>query len=198
MCPSHPLFHHPERRLLSGFLGLLWAILAGGCATTVVPPAAPTSVLATVVPEPAPEFVPVVRYGRYTLVELAPSAAQQDLLLQVVDVAVADTLHASVGDALRYVLLRSGYQLCAGRETDALQALPLPVAHYRLGPLLLRDALLTLTGPAWDLHVDDGTRRVCFVQATQAEPAPAISPLPDAAQTDAAVQTFPLPEETQP
>lgn len=194
MCPSHPLFHHPERRLLSGFLGLLWAALAGGCATTTVPSAPPAAPVVAV-PEPAPEFVPVVRYGRYTLVELAPTAAQQDLLLQVVDVAVADTLHASVGDALRYVLLRSGYQLCAGRETDALQALPLPVAHYRLGPLLLRDALLTLTGPAWDLHVDDGTRRVCFVQAAAD---PTISPLPDAAETDAAVQAFPLPEEAQP
>ncbi|MFO4987217.1 integrating conjugative element protein pill, pfgi-1, partial [Salmonella enterica subsp. enterica serovar 1,4,[5],12:i:-] len=25
MCPSPPWFHHPERRLLAGFLGLLWS-----------------------------------------------------------------------------------------------------------------------------------------------------------------------------
>lgn len=114
-------------------------------------------------------------------------------MLQVVDVSIADTLHASVGDALRYILLRSGYQLCGGRETDALQALPLPVAHYRLGPLLLRDALLTLTGPAWDLHVDDGARRVCFTQA--ASPEPATPPLSDSPATGAEVQTFPVAEE---
>ncbi|WP_140720759.1 MULTISPECIES: PilL N-terminal domain-containing protein [Gammaproteobacteria] len=196
MCPSHPLFHHPERRLLLGFLGLLWAMLAGGCATTATPPAAPDASVA-VAPEPAPQFVPVVRYGRYTLVELTPTAAQQDLMLQVVDVAVTDTLHASVGDALRYVLLRSGYQLCGGADTDAFQSLPLPVAHYRLGPLPLRDALLTLTGPAWDLHVDDGTRQVCFTRAGVAVPEPAIPPVPDRPAIDADVQTFPL-GETQP
>ncbi|MBV6791558.1 PFGI-1 class ICE element type IV pilus protein PilL2 [Xanthomonas euvesicatoria] len=189
MCPSHPWFHHPERRLLSGFLGLLWTMLAGGCATTATPLPPPPEAPVAVAPEPAPEFVPVVRYGRYTLVELAPTASQQDLMLQVVDVAVADTLHASVGDALRYVLLRSGYRLCDGTESDALQTLPLPVAHYRLGPLLLRDALLTLTGPAWDLHVDDSARQVCFTRAATATPS-----APDAPATDATVQTFPLGE----
>ncbi|CCG37581.1 response regulator [Xanthomonas citri pv. mangiferaeindicae LMG 941] len=152
-----------------------------------------------VAPAPAvsPEFVPVVRYGRYTLVELAPAAAQQDLMLQVIDVAVTDTLHASVGDALRYVLLRSGYQLCGGADTDAFQSLPLPVAHYRLGPLLLRDALLTLTGPAWDLHVDDGARQVCFTRASTSAPTPVVPPATDHPAPDADVQTFPL-GETQP
>ena len=33
MCPSPPWFHYPERRLLAGFLGLLWSVLAGGCAS---------------------------------------------------------------------------------------------------------------------------------------------------------------------
>jgi type IV pili sensor histidine kinase/response regulator len=114
-----------------------------------------------------PEFTPVVRYGRYTLVELAPASAQQDLLLQVVDVAVPETRTATVGDALRHVLLRSGYQLCSSSDIAALNALPLPASHYRLGPLLLRDALLTLAGPAWDLEVDDGARRICFTRAAQ-------------------------------
>jgi type IV pili sensor histidine kinase/response regulator len=44
-------------------------------------------------------------------------------------------------------------------------ALPLPAAHYRLGPVLLRDALLTLAGPVWDLQVDDGERKVCFIRS---------------------------------
>jgi type IV pili sensor histidine kinase/response regulator len=46
----------------------------------------------------------------------------------------------------------------------------LPAAHLRLGPLFLRDALLTLAGPAWELQVDDVTRRVCFTQ--EPEPLP--------------------------
>lgn len=152
---------------------LLLAALAAGCATPPAPSPVPHAVTVAV---PEPENVPVVRYGRYTLVEITPTAAQQDLLLQVVDVSIPGTLHASVEDALRHVLQRSGYQLCSGGDTDALDNLPLPAAHYRLGPLQLRDALLTLAGPARTLHVDHSTRRICFSQphATPVEAAPAI------------------------
>lgn len=96
-------------------------------------------------------------------------------MLQIVDASIPDTLHASVGDALRYVLRRSGYQLCAGRETDALDALPLPAAHYQLGPLQLRDALLALAGPARTLHVEHAARRVCFRRPETPVPTPAAS-----------------------
>jgi type IV pili sensor histidine kinase/response regulator len=153
---------------------LLLAALAAGCTTppalSPVPDPVPNEVAA-----PAPEYVPVVRYGRYTLAELTPTAPQQDLLLQVVDVSIPGTLHANVGDALRHVLQRSGYQLCSGRDIDALGGLPLPAAHYHLGPLQLRDALLTLAGPARTLHVDHSTRRVCLSQpqTTPAESATA-------------------------
>jgi type IV pili sensor histidine kinase/response regulator len=135
---------------------LLLAVLTAGCAT---PPPSPVRNEKVI---PQPEHIPVVRYGRYTLVELAPTAAQQDLLLQVVDASIPDTLSASVGDALRHVLRRSGYQLCSGRETDALNTLPLPAAHYQLGPVPLREALRLLAGPSRTLQVDHVTRRVCF------------------------------------
>lgn len=153
---------------------LLLVALAAGCATPPAPAPVPDVVTA---PAPEAENVPVVRYGRYTLVELTPTAAQQDLLLQVVDVSIPGTLHASVGDALRHVLQRSGYQLCSGRDTDALGSLPLPAAHYHLGPLQLREALLTLAGPARTLHIDHSTRSVCFSQphATPVEAAPAVA-----------------------
>lgn len=150
---------------------LLLAALAAGCATPPPPIPVPAEVAA-----PEPEYVPVVRYGRYTLVELTPTAAQQDLLLQVVDVSIPGTLHANVGDALRHVLQRSGYQLCSGRDTDALGKLTLPAAHYHLGPLQLRDALLTLAGPARTLRINHSTRSICFSQphATPVESPPAI------------------------
>lgn len=197
MCPSHPWFHHSEHRLLSGVLALFWAALIGGCATTPAPSAPPDAPVAAA-PVPPPEFVPVVRYGRYTLIELAPSAAQQNLLLQVVEVSAPDTLHATVADALRHILRRSGYQLCGGQDTDALGRLPLPAAHYQLGPLFLRDALLTLAGPAWDLHVDDGARLVCFSHVAPASIDPASTSPDAAADTDAQVQTVPLAAEDRP
>lgn len=147
-------------------------LLSVGCATTATklgdvsePEARPISL------EQTPALVPVVRYGRYTLVEPVPEAAQQDLLLQVIDVSMPATLPATVGEALGYVLLRSGYTLCeADPDAAPLHHLPLPAAHLRLGPLFLRDALLTLAGPAWELHVDDVARRVCFTQ--EQEPLP--------------------------
>jgi hypothetical protein len=112
MCPSPPWFHHPERRLLAGVLGLLWSVLASGCATTTAPLAPDAIEEVSSAPEPeAPEYIPVVRYGRYTLVELAPTAAQRDLLLQTIDVSMPEDARATVGDGLRHVLKRSGYQL---------------------------------------------------------------------------------------
>lgn len=151
------------------------AILLSGCATSAAPPtSAPADdapalraalpVPATITPDPgvSTDLTPVVRYGRYTLIELVPEPAQRDLMRQVVDVVIPANLDINVGDALRHVLRRSGYRLCDTADATALYALPLPAAHLHLGPLILRDALLTLAGPAWDVTVDDGARQVCF------------------------------------
>lgn len=139
--------------------------------------------------QPAPT-IPVVRYGRYTLVELTPEPAQRDLMRQVVDVTMPPTLAATVGAAMRHVLLDTGYQLCDSLDALLLFGLPLPAAHLHLGPLMLRDALQTLAGPAWDLAVDDVNRQVCFARhaiptttATTAASTTTITPLDDAAAT---------------
>lgn len=161
------------------------AMLAAGCATTAQPsasdqtPAAPDATAAIeirpVIDDVPAGAVPVVRYGRYTLVELVPEAAQRDLMRQVIEVAIPASFDASVGDALRHVLLRTGYRLCDAVAAAPLYALPLPAAHLRLGPLPLRDALLALAGPAWDLSIDDGTRQVCFQRRTTASAVPALA-----------------------
>jgi type IV pili sensor histidine kinase/response regulator len=84
-------------------------------------------------------------------------------MFQVVDVVMPEDARATVGDGLRHVLKRSGYQLCAPTPANAeLYALPLPAAHLHLGPMTLRDALLTVTGPAWVMAVDERERQVCF------------------------------------
>ena len=104
-----------------------------------------------------------LRYGRYTLVSTAPTTEQQDLLAQIIDVSIPSSLSPSVQDALHYVLLRSGYSLCP--DTSSITVLfsrPLPAAHYRLGPIPLRNALQVLAGPAWQLTVNDVNRSVCF------------------------------------
>ncbi|HCF4366164.1 TPA: PilL N-terminal domain-containing protein [Pseudomonas aeruginosa] len=196
MPSSHPASRARHPLVVSGLLAA--SLLTAGCTTTSGPaPDTSTELSATTwrLVDDAPR-VPVVRYGRYTLVELVPDAAQRDLLQQVIDIAIPTTADATVGDALRHVLRRSGYRLCdADFETAALHALPLPAAHLHLGPLVLRDALLTLAGPAWDLSVDDATREVCFTRHVPAAlpnvPSPgAVAPT---CPMDAAT-TFPVPE----
>lgn len=186
----------PNCRTACGCLALA-AYLVAGCATTAPSSQSADSSRAV---EPAispPQYIPVPRYGRYTLVELEPTKVQRDLLLQVIEVSLPDTVQATVGGALNHVLRRSGYRLCSGPETNALDALPLPAAHYRIGPMALRDALLTLAGPAWSLHVEEGARVVCFTSATiPAEPAGSLpSPVGNA---DNPAETFPLAEEVHP
>lgn len=107
--------------------------------------------------------LPVVRYGRYTLVEVRPDAAQQDLLEQIIDISLPPAIETTVGDALHIVLLQTGYRLCeADTAARVLYTLPLPALHLELGPLRLNDALRILAGPAWILDIDATARRVCF------------------------------------
>lgn len=179
--------HLPLRRLVG--TGLLAAILASGCATTTAPSTPDATDEAAPAPE-APQFIPVVRYGRYTFVELAPTATQRDLLLQTIDVSMPEDTRATLGDGLRHVLKRSGYQLCeTAHPVTELYALPLPAAHLHLGPMSLRDALLTLAGPGWELHADDRTRQVCFERSGSGA---AQAASPPEQPTAGAGQTLPL------
>jgi type IV pili sensor histidine kinase/response regulator len=150
--PSHITYMLPT--ILMTYLTL------SGCNIPVVQPAESVTPVAT---QPEEKYIPVHRYGRYTLVELAPESAQLNLLLQVVDLKLPSTMTITVGDALQYVLLRSGYGLCdSASQGTELFNLPLPAAHLSLGPLLLRDALQTLAGPAWSLKTNARLRKVCF------------------------------------
>jgi type IV pili sensor histidine kinase/response regulator len=152
-------------------------LIVSGCATSAKPakPSQPNCESAT----SAAPATQALRSGRYTLVELVPDPAQQDLMQQIVDVTVPATASATVGDALRYLLLRSGYQLCdPPGDMTAFDALPLPAAHIHIGPLTLRDALRVLAGTGWRVQIDDPARRVCFVRV--AEPESGVSrPIPE-------------------
>lgn len=110
------------------------------------------------------EKEPVVRYGRYTLVSTLPNADQRDLMAQIIDVSIPANMYPSVGDAMQYVLDRSGYSLCA-MDTDQasnLYSRPLPSSQYKLGPMTLRNTLQVLAGPAWQVRVDEVKREVCY------------------------------------
>lgn len=173
MPSSHPL----TRRLRFDRTATLLVLLClAGCATapaspsrastsrTVLKPA--TDIEETIEPQTLP-MIPVVREGRYTLVELAPEAGQEDLMQQIVEVMIPATLTATVGDALRYVLYRSGFGLCRSPDISLLDRLPLPAADLNLGPLTLESTLRILAGPGWNLKVDEMTRQVCFTPVSR-------------------------------
>ncbi|VBR78131.1 integrating conjugative element protein PilL, PFGI-1 class [Burkholderia pseudomallei] len=165
------------RRVARNALRAIAVAIATTCVTACAMSTPPNATLPSIpmaAREPASSpAVPVVRYGRYTLIELMPDDGQRDLMQQVIELTVPSASQATVGDALHYVLRRSGYRLCDERAdtTAVLFALPLPAAHEHLGAITLRDALQLLAGPRWSLQVDNATREVCFAPQPDDHPA---------------------------
>ncbi|MFC1387797.1 MAG: pili assembly chaperone [gamma proteobacterium symbiont of Clathrolucina costata] len=108
-----------------------------------------------------------IQSGRYSMVSAAPTQAQAELLEATVTVQLPARIQ-TIGEAVRYLLQRSGYRLAATEstapETLALFALPLPAVHRHLGPMTLREALETLSGPAFHLVQDPVHRLITFEQ----------------------------------
>jgi len=154
---------YPAFKPAVSLFALLLSLVLSAC-HTLIPAKTPQADEASPPSDAAP--IQVVRYGRYTMVELTPAHGQRDLMAQVVDVSIPLSQGANdvtVGEALRYVLQRSGYRLCD--PSSAFDVLPLPLAHAHLGPMQLRDALTVLAGSAWKLQVNETTRQVCFISA---------------------------------
>jgi type IV pili sensor histidine kinase/response regulator len=106
-----------------------------------------------------------VQVGRYSTLPPVATAAQADLLAVIITVRIPESAQ-TVGDAVRYLLLRSGYRLQAmeamNPDTVDLLALPLPAVHRAFGPMVLRHALEMLAGPAFRLVQDPQHRLISF------------------------------------
>ena len=106
-----------------------------------------------------------IQVGRYTLQSTAPTEAQVDLLAATLNIRFPDHIQ-TIGEAVDYLLQRSGYRLADPTAIDpaaqALLALPLPTVHRHLGPMPLHQALETLAGPAFRLIQDPVHRLVSF------------------------------------
>ena len=147
---------------------------SAGCASIGEPVVLPDVQEAdTALQTPTHEFIPVVRYGRYTFAELVATAAQR--------LAAAGGGWPCPEDARATVCRRPAPRSSAAayrlyEPTQAIAGLyarcpACGVPH--LGPLTLRDAPLTLAGPAWDVNVDHRARRVCFACPGEASNSPA-------------------------
>jgi conjugative transfer region protein (TIGR03748 family) len=106
----------------------------------------------------AEEFV---KTDRYTLSTLGAHDDQKAPLKTVVTLSFgADT--RTLGEAITEVLNGSGYRWETHVDDTSLNTLPLPSVVRTLGPLRLDEALSTLAGQAWTLHVDELHRTLWF------------------------------------
>ncbi len=112
-----------------------------------------------------PEPEQAVQTGRYSYTAVGAQAAQVDPLLAVIDVRLPPDV-ATVEQAVHYLLSRSGFNLLPPSPNDQpvnyLLNQPLSAVHRHLGPVSLREALLTLGGKAFQVNVDYVYRKVSY------------------------------------
>lgn len=105
------------------------------------------------------------KIGRYTNAAIAAKPAQLDPLSSVVQLVFPKQI-ITVGDALRYLLQRTGFSLSAIENADpnliVLLNHPLPDVQRELGPIRIRQGLETLAGKPWALVTDPVNRLVSF------------------------------------
>lgn len=120
------------------------------------------------------QLSPEIRLSRYTTAPAVPDVAQVDPLEAVVQVSFPRAGVATVGDAVNYLLLRTGYRLAAQREADApasaVLSMPLPEVHRQLGPYSVRTALSVLLGTPFALSVDPMQRLISYRTTSPAVP----------------------------
>lgn len=110
-----------------------------------------------------------LQIGRYTVVPSKPSETVIDPLLVMAKLTFPRQTVVTIGDAITYVLLRTGYRLTdesvlTGSEKRFL-ALPLPENQRAIGPYKVRDILDVLLGQSWTLTIDPRNRIVGFISA---------------------------------
>ncbi|MDE0310052.1 MAG: TcpQ domain-containing protein [Acidiferrobacterales bacterium] len=112
--------------------------------------------------------------NRYTVYAYTAESNEEDLLSTIVETTFPARI-ATVGSAIDYVLLRSGYRhVPTDAVSDAL-LLTLPQVHRSIGPVDTRTALQTLIGSSWNL-LEDQTKRVIWFQYAGALPQTEVIP----------------------
>lgn len=106
-----------------------------------------------------------MQVARYSTVDPRPSDSQKSLLNTLIHTRFHQKI-TTVGEALDFLLMRSGYRL---QETSTdkpeiaiLYSYPLPEVQRELGPIRLRDALRVLAGQAYQVNIDPLNRLISF------------------------------------
>lgn len=101
-----------------------------------------------------------LRVARYTTVA-DNELRDLDPLAVVVQIQFPREFVTTVGDALSYLLQRSGYTLStADKDAEHLLGLPLPESHRAIGPKKVHNIARTLVGDAYGLCINAKSRKV--------------------------------------
>lgn len=105
-----------------------------------------------------------VQVSRYSTLSPVPPASQVNPLDAVIQVSLPRQQVSTVGDAINYLLLRSGYRLYEqqGDDVKSILSLPLPEVHRQLGPYSVQTALGVLMGQSYSLNVDHAHRQIQY------------------------------------
>lgn len=157
------------------FKTALCVILVSGCAQTKVetkpvplaphkPPAKKVDMYVERYQAETPDDA-LMQIGRYTVANATATVDQEDLLNVVIKTEIPQN-EKTVKDAMRFLLMRSGYSLAPksmqGKYVEQLLAKQLPYAHRNIGPITLKDALMMLMGKAFWMKVDPVHRLIAF------------------------------------
>lgn len=103
--------------------------------------------------------------GRYTTENNAIELNQQEPLLQTFQLVFPTTIN-SVGEAVKFILINTGFNFIAQSEqsqlTKQLLAQPLPLSLRKIGSTTVQDALQALAGNAFQLVIDPAHRLISF------------------------------------
>lgn len=113
-----------------------------------------------------PDVALQMQVDRYSTVNAVATPAQLNPLLTMAQFTFPPTI-ATIGDAVHYVLLYSGYALAPStQQSHALITIlsePLPLVDKQVGPMTVKDALLILVGKnIFTLQTDPINRLVNF------------------------------------
>ena len=107
---------------------------------------------------------PWVQIGRYRVLNPEPTPEQRDPLQVIIQMALPTQVR-TVGEAVQYILQRSGYRFnerVGGEVVHRLLNKQLPDVHRQFGPMTLQNALEMLAGSPFRLTIDRINRVVDF------------------------------------
>ena len=145
-----------------------------------------------------------VQVGRYTTLAPVPSEADSEPLAVVAKVHFPRPGVNTVGDAVRHLLLRTGYRLAGDDRLDEgarhLLSLSLPDNQRVLGPYRVDTMLGALVGKSFRLVADPASRVVTYVAAAgnAASDTRAVPGVANAANTASATPAVPATQQRAP